>query len=296
MKPVLSYVMTTYNKLPYLKQVAKRLIANKKADEEIIIADGGSKDGTVEFLKELHEQGHIAAWVSAPDAGESHGTNRGVLMSSGEIIKIVTDDDAFSFDNIARCRKFMLDNSELDLMGTDGASVYWSRAEPFGRSNYKKHYDLWKRNHKPFGFCGLGWFIRRSSLPLLGLFNTNYIRMDAEYSLRATAGKAKLGWFTGPTWVRIVNPLSGAVTKKHKIAEETKKLNQLYGIEVDDMTFTLKVKSYFHPVKRYIKSVSRKFGPIPVPRYTPDPETAFKICDEWILTANAKEHGEFLKP
>ena len=36
----LSYVITTRNKLPYLKELMKWLLENVQADEEIVVADG----------------------------------------------------------------------------------------------------------------------------------------------------------------------------------------------------------------------------------------------------------------
>jgi glycosyltransferase involved in cell wall biosynthesis len=55
----ISYVVTTYNKLPYLKQVLERLIAARLSDEEIVVTDGGSKDGTPDYLRGLYEAGQI---------------------------------------------------------------------------------------------------------------------------------------------------------------------------------------------------------------------------------------------
>ena len=53
----ISYVVTTYNKLPYLQQVLGRLVAARRPDEEIVVADGGSSDGTPAYLQGLYETG-----------------------------------------------------------------------------------------------------------------------------------------------------------------------------------------------------------------------------------------------
>ena len=37
-----SYLVTTYNKLPYLKQVMERLVAARQDGEEIVVADGAA--------------------------------------------------------------------------------------------------------------------------------------------------------------------------------------------------------------------------------------------------------------
>ncbi|HRI80047.1 MAG TPA: glycosyltransferase, partial [Cyclobacteriaceae bacterium] len=53
----LSYVLTTYNKLPYLRVTIPYLLAACQPDEEIVVVDGGSQDGSAEYLAELHKSG-----------------------------------------------------------------------------------------------------------------------------------------------------------------------------------------------------------------------------------------------
>ena len=44
MQYTLSYVLTTFNKLDYLKITLPLLIEARKPDEEIVVVDGGSTD------------------------------------------------------------------------------------------------------------------------------------------------------------------------------------------------------------------------------------------------------------
>src|SRR4051812_35110446 len=96
----LSYVLTNYNKILYLKEVMNKLLENRKEDEEIVIADGGSTDGCAEYLEELYRKGHIQQYVSERDYGESHGLNKAILMAKGKAIKIITSDDVFHYPAI----------------------------------------------------------------------------------------------------------------------------------------------------------------------------------------------------
>ena len=114
----LSYVLTTRNKLPYLKEVMKRLLENIESDEEIVITDGASTDGTVEYLTDLYTQGKIHHFISEPDNGESHGFNKGILLASGELIKLLTDDDVFYYAGIQECKTYMLENKSLNILNT----------------------------------------------------------------------------------------------------------------------------------------------------------------------------------
>jgi glycosyltransferase involved in cell wall biosynthesis len=91
----LSYVLTTFNKLSYLKEILEDLINNCKEDEEIVISDGASSDGTITFLESLLRDGKIHQFVSEKDFGEAHGFNKAILLANGELIKLISDDDIF---------------------------------------------------------------------------------------------------------------------------------------------------------------------------------------------------------
>ncbi|MEJ7663688.1 MAG: glycosyltransferase [Hymenobacter sp.] len=112
----LSYVLTTYNKLPYLRQVLGRLLAERQPDEEIVVCDGGSNDGTSAYLQELYEAGQIQQFVSERDKGEAHGFNKGFLRAKGEFVKIITDDDAYYYPVIRQAANYMLQHPTVDVM------------------------------------------------------------------------------------------------------------------------------------------------------------------------------------
>lgn len=205
----LSYVITTRNKLPYLKEVMKRLLKNIQADEEIIIADGASTDGTVSYLTELYQEGKIHQFISEPDRGEAHGYNKCLLMARGDLIKIITDDDAFYYPAIQECKAYMLDHNEVDVMSgrTAGASLENSNKIEL-LEECETNYRDWLENGTSVWFIGLPLMIRRRSLPFLGLFCTNLVQVDTEYSLRITSLHANIAWNTALIAIRIDNPSS----------------------------------------------------------------------------------------
>ena len=104
----LSYLITTRNKLPYLKEALGRLIKNAGEDEEIVVADGSSTDGTKEYLSQLYQNGKIHKFISEPDQNEAHGFNKCFVMARGELLKVVSDDDVFYYPAIRECKKFCL--------------------------------------------------------------------------------------------------------------------------------------------------------------------------------------------
>lgn len=200
----------------------------RKSDEEIMVADGGSNDGTKEYLEKLFKEGKIDYFTSGKDAGESHALNKLFLKARGEVITLITDDDAFDHGNIQACKKFMLEHPEIDMLGTDGGKKNQDINESVRRLTYVPLFEKWKKEHVPFMTCGLGLMLRTSSLPILGLWNPTFSRADAEFMLRVTSGKSKIAWYSNPSFVNISNPLSVSVTKMKKIFYETQRLEQMY--------------------------------------------------------------------
>jgi glycosyltransferase involved in cell wall biosynthesis len=223
----LSYVMTTHDKLPLLREVMEQLLANVQPDEEIVVIDGASTDGSKEYLNGLYEQGLIHKFISEKDYGEAHGDNKGFLMAEGELIKLITDDDVFYYPGISECKKYMLQHPEVDLLFTDGLA-YDSASLPLFFMGYESSYNKWQKQKTPFSFCGLGLMFRRKSLPLLGLFNTAIIPVDHEFSLRVSSTPAKIVLYTGICYTRILNPKSNSVLFGNKISEERNRLELFY--------------------------------------------------------------------
>jgi len=286
----LSWVITTYNKMLFLKDVLTRLINQVQKDEEIIVIDGGSTDGTVEYCQELSNLGRICQFISEPDQGEAHGYNKGILLARGELIKLLSDDDDFYWPGIQACKEFMLAHPEIDILGTDGAGTDWSTPDPFIPLAYCDDYEKWRSQSIPFSFCCLGLMIRRNSLPLLGLFHTGIVRVDAEFSLRITSGSVNLAWYTGYNWVRIMNQQSNSVTQSHRINLEGKRLDQFYlGIDSKKMA----LNDYGKFIKSYLKRF-KSFLIKDVSYFPKDWSTVFVLCDKWLREQNEIYRGQFL--
>jgi len=224
----LSYILATRNKLPYLRTALAELIRNKKEDEEIVVVDGASTDGSVEFLKELFSEGKIQQFISEPDKGEAHADNKAIMLARGELIKIITDDDAFHYPSIERCKEFMHTHPEVDILSTDGMKRRKSTKYPVSPMLYQSRFEARLKRNTPFASCGLGLMLRKTSLPIIGLLDTNFARVDAEYTLRVTAGKAKMAWFTRESYAHIRNSGSTSVKQERRITEELERLEMLY--------------------------------------------------------------------
>jgi glycosyltransferase involved in cell wall biosynthesis len=226
----ISYVLTTYNKIESLKVVLHEILNQIDFNsEELIIVDGASKDGTNEYLDELYKLNKISTFVSESDKGEAHGFNKGILLAKGEFIKIITDDDIFNLDIVRSSVKFLENNINIDFLFSNGYTLdVFDGIDRYHLHDYTEDFIKWKEKNQAFSFCGLGLLLRKRSLPLIGLFNTNYIRVDAEYSFRNSINGSNIGFLASPSWVRVSNPLSNSQKFKSKMIKEEIIFNNLY--------------------------------------------------------------------
>ncbi len=252
MKITLSYIMTTYNKLTYLKVTLPYLIEACKQDEEIVVVDGGSSDGTVEYLKELFDQKKIHQFISEKDFGEAHGTNKAILMAKGELLKIITDDDIFDFKVIDFCKNHLLINKEIDICGSDGIGCSaMNKTNDFIPTVYRDGFLEWKISKKPFLFCGLSYLIRRSSISKLGLLSTQFKIIDLEYSARVSSLNANIVFCNAYSFANIVGIDSNSSKFFDAIKQEKKILKYLYK-NISNLNYSIELK---HIIKTNVQNL-----------------------------------------
>lgn len=73
--------------------VSQRALRTGGAELEYIISDGGSTDGTVEYLESLDDQ--RIQWFSSPDRGMYDGLVRGLRVVSGEVVSYLNAGDLY---------------------------------------------------------------------------------------------------------------------------------------------------------------------------------------------------------
>src|ERR1041384_4730057 len=100
----ISVVTATLNRREFLPRCIEGVARQSHPDKEHVIIDGGSTDGTVEFLKSVAEKYPHIKWISEKDNGVSSALNKGLALASGDIIGVNGDDDFYkpgTFDIIA---------------------------------------------------------------------------------------------------------------------------------------------------------------------------------------------------
>ena len=82
-----SVILTVLNESESIRAVLDTLAAQTRRPDEVVIADGGSRDSTLAILREYDEAGRLPLRViEAPGANIAQGRNAAIRAASGEII------------------------------------------------------------------------------------------------------------------------------------------------------------------------------------------------------------------
>jgi glycosyltransferase involved in cell wall biosynthesis len=253
--------------LNFLKITLEKLLKAVSPDEEIVVVDGDSSDGSKEYLQTLFESGQIHQFISEPDRNQAHGWNKAMLIAKGTLIKKIIDDDVFCYPAIRKCKQYMLQNPQVDVVISNDLSSLLSAPGNISKQSRLLQFEKWRKHlTRSFTFGDVHMLIRRSSLANIGLYNTSFIMMDWEYSLRISYLKANICYYTGYNALNVAHPQTVSSLKNiSQINEQGKRGGVFYEYVGDaaEINFYSKIKIWVG--KKYFRLQNSRSAPeIPV--------------------------------
>jgi glycosyltransferase involved in cell wall biosynthesis len=91
----LSIITINYNDSLGLNKTIDSVLSQTSTDFEYIIIDGGSNDGSKEFIKKNADRDiRVTYWISEPDNGIYQAMNKGILKAKGEYVQFLNSGDS----------------------------------------------------------------------------------------------------------------------------------------------------------------------------------------------------------
>lgn len=165
-KMKLSIITINYNNLEGLKRTYDSVISQTCQDFEWIIIDGGSTDGSKEFIEE--HQDSFAYWCSEPDKGVYNAMNKGIAKANGEYLNFMNSGDEYADERVIE--EFIDTKWEEDVILGDAFFVGEFETEKIHPEEQDLDFDFIRNG----GICHQAAFIKRVLFTHYGLYDESY--------------------------------------------------------------------------------------------------------------------------
>jgi glycosyltransferase involved in cell wall biosynthesis len=188
--PKISVITPSFNSIHTIRDTIESVRSQDYTNWEHIIMDGGSKDGTVELLKEYP---HLI-WVSEKDEGHYHAMNKGILRAGGEVVNILNADDCFRPGTLRAVGEAFQKHPDWDALFGDIQFVNSQGRDIYNRKEACYDYDVLRYTRVCYVIHPT-LFIRKSVHDRIGLYrHKEYMNCcDYEFILRLGQTGCKVG-------------------------------------------------------------------------------------------------------
>ena len=171
----ISLITATYNSAETLRDTMQSVLNQTFKDVDYIIVDGGSKDTTMDIVKEFKPkfEGRLR-WVSEKDKGIYDAMNKGVKMAQGNIVGILNSDDFFASDHVLeKVNDAFTENPAIDGIYADVRYVDWNdtskKVRMFSGKDFKREKLCWGKMPPHPSF-----YVKRECYDKFGLYSLDY--------------------------------------------------------------------------------------------------------------------------
>lgn len=176
---MISVVTPSFNMLPYLRHCAASVRDQDGTEVEHIVMDGGSTDGTAEWL----ETQPCIRHVSEKDNGMYDAVNKGFVRSSGEIVAYLNCDEQYLSGTLTFVEEYFIRHPSVDLLFGGALLIRPDGSLISYRKPYRPRAVYILTDHLYVLSCAM--FLRRSVIDSGFRFDTSFrANGDADFVVR----------------------------------------------------------------------------------------------------------------
>lgn len=175
----ISIITVVWNNVKTIRDAIESVLNQTYENIEYIVIDGASTDGTVEIVKSYGQR--IDKFISEKDKGLYDAMNKGIRLSTGDIVGILNSDDFYINEFVIEKIVKMFEEKRIDSVYADLVFV-----KPENLNKIVRYYDSSYFNPKRFAY---GWmpahptfFVKKEIYEKYGVFKTDY-KIAADYEL-----------------------------------------------------------------------------------------------------------------
>ncbi len=101
-QPLISLALAVKNGLPHLRSAIEAVQRQGYRRYELVVQDGGSTDGSLDYLLSVRKSIPVCRIESAPDAGVGQAYNRALARCAGELVCFIASDERLEDDALER--------------------------------------------------------------------------------------------------------------------------------------------------------------------------------------------------
>jgi len=121
--PLVSIITPSFNQAQYLEETIQSVLSQDYANMEYLIADGGSRDGSLEIIQRYaggsRKSDRLTWWVSEPDRGQTDALNKGFAHAKGDILAWLNSDDTYQPNAISQAVDYLQSNPQVGMVYGD---------------------------------------------------------------------------------------------------------------------------------------------------------------------------------
>ncbi len=189
-RPKFTIVTASFNSIGTIRDTIESVLKQDFKDWEHWIIDGGSKDGTIELVKEYP---HLK-WISEKDSGLYEAMNKGIERATGEILLMLNSDDRLTEGALQAVADGFAKNPDWDAAFGDIIYVNSRGEEIYRREEAIYDYDVLRLS----GVCYVihqTLYVKKALHERIGNYRYQefIVSADYEFILRMGRAGAKVG-------------------------------------------------------------------------------------------------------